>query len=179
MTFTPTQKPVNTRIGFDEVDLTTPTSLQKYPLGMVLTLEDGSKKTVRKYVYIKAHAALTQYQPYVLDIAATEGAEVATGAPATLAAPGRKVVVPQVAFTSGYYGFVLLEGDGKVLMTAETYAVGDHLQVLNAGTALVVDGTSGATTFSVNSCAICKEAGSDAVARDFWLFERQAVVAAT
>lgn len=170
-----------------EVDLATPTSTQKYPLGMIIDVTEKpapnstetASKAVKKYIYVKSHGALTVYQPYVLTESSTAGAEVQTAAPATLAAPGQKVVVPQVAFTSGYYGFVLLEGDGKVLMTAETYAVGDFLQILNAGTALVVDGTSGATAKLVNSCAICKEAGSTAVARNFYLFRDKAVTAAT
>ena len=177
---------VNTPVALDEVDLITPSSTQKYKLGTIVEVvekaaisSETASYAVKKYIYVKSHAGLTAYQPYVLLEGSTAGAEIATAAPSTLAAPGQKVVVPQVAFTSGYYGFVLFEGDGKVLMTAETYAVGDFLQILNAGTALVVDGTSGSTTKLVNSCAICKEAGSTAVARNFYLFRDKAVTAAT
>lgn len=167
------------KVVLDENDLITPTSTQKYPLGTILETIDKDKKAVAKYIYVKSHGALTAYQPYVLNYTGTAGSEVKTAAPATLAAPGQKVVIPQVAFTSGYYGFVLFEGDGKVLMTAQTYAVGDALQVLNAGTALVVDGTSGSTTVGINTSAICKEAGSTAVARDSYLLPFKAVTAAT
>lgn len=160
-------------------DLTTPTSTQQYQLGAEIVIADTDKTAIKKYRYVKSHGALTQYQPYIVSNSSTSGSEVITAAPATLAAPGSLICVPQVAFTSGYYGFVLIEGDGKVLMTAETYAVGDALQILNTGTALVVDGTSGATTISVNTSAICKEAGSTAVARNTYLIGRPAVVAAT
>lgn len=161
------------------LDLTTPSSTRDYPLGSVIQIFDDTTDVVSEYIYVKSHGALTQYQPYVLDYDGTDGYEVITKAPATLAAPGASIVIPQVAFTSGYYGWALIKGQGKVLMTAETYAVDDHLQVLNTGTALVVDGTSGSTAFSVNTSAVCKEAGTTAVARDVYLIGRQAVVAAT
>lgn len=160
-------------------DLTTPTSTQQYTLGYVYEELDTDKYAVRKYMYVKSHGALTAYQPYIVSLSATAGSEVITAAPATLAAPGSLICVPQVAFTSGYYGFVLIQGDGSVLMTAETYAVGDMLQILNTGTALVVDGTSGSTAVSVNTSAICKEAGTTAVKRACYLLGRPAVVAAT
>ncbi len=160
-------------------DLTTPTSTAQYPLGLVKVFKDTTNNTIAKYIYVKAHAALTAYQPYVLDPTGTAGADFTTLAPATIAAPGAQVVIPQVAFTSGYFGFVLLAGVGKVLMTAETYAVGDALQLLNTGTALVVDGTTGSTVTSVNTSAVCMEAGSTAVARACILLEGKAVVAAS
>jgi hypothetical protein len=171
---------LQTRFALGSInDLITPTSTQDYPLGEVIKVYDDDTKVVSEYIYVKSHGALTQYQPYVLDYDGTDAYEVITKAPATLAAPGAKVVVPQVAFTSGYYGWALKKGEGKVLMTAETYAVDDHLQILNTGAALVVDGTTGSTAFSVNTCAVCKEAGTTAVARDCYLIDRQAVVAAT
>jgi hypothetical protein len=159
-------------------DITTPSSTQKYVLGLEVMVNTGDGYP-KIYKYVKSHGALTLYQPYVLGVSSTDGSQVITEAPATLAAPGQLVVIPQVAFTSGYYGFVLKQGDGKVLMTAETYAIGDYLQVLTAGTALVVDGTTGSTVRLVNSCAICKEAGTTAVARKMYLIGEKAVTAAT
>jgi hypothetical protein len=160
-------------------DLTTPSSTQAYPLGTIIALTDSDYTSVKEYMYVKSHTALTAFQPYVLTFGSTAGAEIVTIAPATLAAPGALVVVPQVAFTSGYYGWVLIKGDGKVLMTSETYAVGDFLQILNTGTALVVDGSTGSTIQLINSCAICKEAGTTAVARKCLLLGSTAVVAAS
>lgn len=151
----------------DETALVTPTSTQQYPLGTVMVVRETAtdstetaSKAVKKYMYVKSHTGLTQYQPYVLGFSATAGSEIITAAPATLAAPGSLLVVPQVAFTSGYYGFVQIEGTATVKKTSETYAAGDFLEVLNTGTALVVDGTSGATARSVNSKAVCKSTGT-------------------
>lgn len=160
-----------------ENDLITPTSTQLYPLGYIQTVQDPDKKAVKKYMYVKSHNTLTAYVPYAITYSSTSGSEVITAAPSTLTAPGQLLCVPQVAFTSGYYGFVLIEGDGSVLMTAETYAVGDFLQVINAGAAAVVDGTSGAAAITTASFAICKAAGTTAVSRAAYLFGQKAVIA--
>jgi len=162
--------------------LTTPTSTQTngYLLGQTVTILDTTTKTVKTYMYVKSlSACMTAYQPYAITYGSTAGAEVITIVPFTLVAPGSLICVPQVAFTASYYGFVQIEGDAKVLMTSETYAVGDYLRAINAGTYLHVDGTSGATTQTANSCAICKEAGSTAVARKCWLFGNSQPVAAS
>ena len=157
-----------------EGDITVPSAAQKYVLGETFTNASG-----QTFKYVKSHAALTAFQPYCEAFSAVAGAQVKTAAPATLAAPGELLIVPQVAVTSGYYFWGLIAGPGKVLMTSETYAVGDHLQVLNAGTALVVDGSTGSTAKLVNSTAICTEAGTTAVARGVYLFGEKAVTAAT
>lgn len=161
-------------------DLTVPTSTQgPYQLGKEISIFDTASKAVKKYKYMKAHGALTAYVPYVVSASSTAGSEVITAAPATLGAPGSLVVVPQIDVTSGYYFFGLIEGDGKVIMTAETYAVGDTLQVLNTGVAVAVDGSTGSPAITVNTCAICKEAGSTAAARNMYLIGRLAVIAAS
>jgi len=145
----------------NEADLTTPTSTQVYPLGYRTTIYDSATKMEKEFIYVKSHAGLTQYQPYVLNWTGTAGSEVKTAAPATTAAPGQMVCVPQVAFTSGYYGFVQIKGDCTCLLANETKAVGDYLQVLNTGTTLVVDGTSSSTVLLGNSCAVSKSATTD------------------
>jgi len=162
-------------------DLTTPSSTQLYKLGKVIAVEDSGTKVTNRYMYMKAHTGLTAYQPYVISFGATAGAEVITAAPPTggLGAPGCQVVVPKVAVTTAYYFWGLIEGEGSVLMTAETYAVGDFLQVITAGTAMVVDGTTGATTFSANTCPVCRAAGTTAVAKAMYLINRYAVIAAS
>jgi hypothetical protein len=171
---------VYTRLGLaNKNDLITPTLAQAYPLGYEYVEYDDSKTAIKRYKYVKSHTTLTAFQPYVVSISGTAGAEVVTAAPATLSAPGSLVGIPQVAFTSGYYGFVAIEGDCSCLLTAETYAAGDMLQILNTGTALVVDGSTGATAVSVNTSAVCKETGTTAVKRAIYLLGRPAVVAAT
>ena len=161
-------------------DLTTPSSTQLYPLGTIMEFSNSDYTAVQKYMYVKSlSAGMTAYQPYAITFGSTAGAEIITIVPFTLAAPGSLICVPQVAFTASYYGWVLIQGDGKVLMTAETYAVGDYLRAINAGTYLHVDGTSGATTQTVNSCGICKEAGSTAVARKVFLLGASQAIAAS
>ena len=154
-----------------------PTSTAKYKLGTIVLTEDSSKTTRSKWMYVKAHAALTQYQPYIVAMSGFAGAEFVTAAPLTLAAPGYYVCVPQVAFTTLYFGWVLIGGDGKGLATAETYAVGDMIQVITAGTAFNISGSSGGTqAFAVETCGMYKEAGSTAVARAIWLMGERAVI---
>jgi len=160
-------------------DLIVPTAAQVYRLGLVVETEDEATKVIHKYMYVGAHTGLTAYQPYVIGNAGVDGGEVITAAPATLSAPGSLVCVPQVAFTSAYYGFVQIQGIASCLVTAETYAAGDTMQILNAGTALVVDGSTGSPAITVNTSAIIKETGTTAVARSIYLIGRPAVVAAT
>ena len=158
-------------------DLTTPTSTQQYILGDILCFSDTDYKSVKKYMYVQAlSAGMTAFQPYAITYSSTAGSEVLTIVPFTLAAPGSLICVPQVAFTASYYGWVLIQGDGKVLMTSETYVVGDRLKMTNGAAYLSVDGTSGATTIAVTNCAICKEAGSTAVARKVYLLGRMSVI---
>ena len=151
-------------------DLVTPTSTQQYTLGDILCFSDADYKSIKKWMYVQSlSAGMTAYQPYAITYGSTAGSEYITIVPFTLAAPGQQICIPQVAFTASYYGWVQIQGDCKSLMTSETYAVGDYLRAINSGTYLHVDGTSGATTQTVNSCAICKEAGVTAVARKVML----------
>ena len=163
---------VQNQIAVLNQDITVPTAASQYPLGLEVSIHVGSGDT-RLYKYIQAHAALTQYQPYILN---QTGVTLKSGAPATGAG---KVVIPQVAFTNAFFGFVLMEGEGKVLMISETYAVGDKLEILNTGTALVVDGTSGATVDGVKSQAVCMESGTTAVSRNVYVMGFKADIAAT
>ena len=169
---------IDMRIALGNVtDLTNPTAVPKYNLGTIIPrVSNKANGLITKFIYVQAHEALTQFQPYVLDYSAIVGSEFLTGAPATLiAGAGRQVIIPQVAFTDAFFGFVLLQGDGKVIMTAETYAVGDHLQIKDGATKLNI---TGGTTFSENSAAICKEAGTNEAPRDTFLLGVRALVQA-
>jgi hypothetical protein len=161
-------------------DLTVPTATQQYQLGRIVSFVDTDKTAVKRYKYVKAlSAGMTAYQPYVITNTGTAGAEVITIVPSTLTTCGHLIGIPQVAFTASYYGFVLIEGDGSVLMSAETYAVGDKLEVLNTGTTAIVDGTSGSTVTTIGTFAICKEAASTAVARKCILIGSKVAVQAS
>ena len=163
----------NNITSISEEDLSTPSSTQKYPIGTVLKLVNSTDNIEEEWIYIQAHTTLVQYQPYILD---HTGTQLETAAPATGAG---RVVVPQVAFTDDYYGFVQVRGKSTCKIGAETYAVGDHLQVLNAGTTAVVDGTSGSTVQLVTSFAASYAAATVAAAISVYLFGDKADVAAT
>lgn len=145
--------------SIDTDDLTNPSSTRKYELGARYVDNSDTNAIKKEYVYIKAHGALTQYQPYQLSVVNTAGAEVSTKAPATTAS-GATVVAPQVAVTSGYYAWVPYKGIVTVL-TTDTFAAGDYAEVLNAGTGLILDGgASGSTAEGAGSVGIAITATS-------------------
>lgn len=142
-------------VAIYETDLTTPTAdiNPTYVLGGVYTFKDSSyPNMVKSFMYVKSHTTLTQYQPYMIVFSNTSGSEVITAAPTTQAS-GVTIGVPQVAFTSGYYGFVQIEGRATALLANETHVAGDYLELLNAGTSFVVDGTSGSTAYTAKGVA--------------------------
>ena len=145
--------------SIDTDDLTNPSSTRKYELGARYVDNSDTNAIKKEYVYVKAHGALTQYQPYQLSAVNTAGAEVSTKAPATTAS-GATVVAPQVAVTSGYYAWVPFKGIVTVL-TTDTFAAGDYAEVLNAGTGLKLDGgASGSTAEGAGSVGIATTATS-------------------
>jgi len=166
-----------------ENDLTVPTSAKNpaYPLGMVYHMVDSDNpNAIKRFMYVKSHTTLTQYQPYTVVGINTSGSEFVTAAPATLAS-GVTVCIPQVAFTSGYYGFVQIFGQCISKLANETHVAGDYLKLLNAGTTLIVDGTSSSTAFSAKSVAIQVGALSGAGTASVILFSdyRTALVSAS
>lgn len=147
-------KALQTNLQISEDAITTPSSTRVYPLGMIYTVDDSSNPAgVKQFMYVKSHAGLTQYQPYTVVFSNTAGSEVVTAAPATLGAYVT-VCVPQVAFTSGYYGFVQIFGACTALLSSETHVAGDFLELLNAGTTFIVDGTSGSTAYTTKGVAV-------------------------
>lgn len=109
------------RVAINENDLITPTATQQYPLGYIHTIENpaATAAAVRKFMYVKSGGALTAYNVYLIDFSSTAATELVTGTPAT-SAVYRRYGVPQVAFTSGYYGFVAIEGDVTIASTGNT-----------------------------------------------------------
>lgn len=145
--------------SIDTDDLTNPSSTRKYELGARYVDNSDTNAIKKEYVYVKAHGALTQYQPYQLSVVNTAGSEVSTKAPVTTAS-GATVVAPQVAVTSGYYAWVPYRGIVTVL-TTDTFAAGDYAEVLNAGTGLKLDGgVSGSTAEGAGSVGIATTATS-------------------
>ena len=163
-------KPLTTRVALGKIeDLTIPTSTQEYPLGLEVVVEDSDTKTIKKFIYVKSHAALTAYVPYALNFTSTAGSEVITSAPVAISA---QIGIAQVAFTSGYFGFIQTMGDclaNHAGATTNTYAL-----KISAAAPTVVTAESNATV-TVNSFGVAKATGGAGTA--IWLFGEQAVVA--
>lgn len=138
-------------VAVDERELATPTTTAKYPLGLVVEFVNTSDNVTEKYIYGKAHAALTQYAPYIVVANAVAGSEIVTAAPVTNTAEMVAVGVPQVAFTSSYYGFIKIQGNSTVVtstgLVATTYG-----KLINGGTSAYVS-TTGALPITSSFCS--------------------------
>lgn len=134
---------VEPRMTVDNAEFKKTTDAQRFELGCeVSVVVDGC---ATKYKYVKAHAALTANQPYVI-VPTKDG--VTTAAPATSAVL-QYVGIPQVAIAKDAYGWLCIQGkcDAK---GGDAITAGNCLEVLNAGTALSTDGASR----SANSIAV-------------------------
>jgi len=147
--------------AINEDDLTTPSATRKYALGLEVEVVDTDSDKIKKFVYVKAHGALTVNVPYVLRPSTVAGSELKTAAPITNATLAETVVVPQVAFTTGYYGFVQSEGQCEVAMSG-THTVDDYLELTSAAVVLVPNGTSGSSVFDGKASAICADVSTGA-----------------
>jgi hypothetical protein len=144
--------------SIDTDDLTNPSSARKYDLGVRFVDFSSSDAIKPEYIYVKAPSGtLTQFQPYQVSVSNTVNAEVTVKVPTTTLS-GATIVVPQVAVSSGNYCFVQYKGIATVL-TTDTVAAGDYVEVINAGTGLLLDGgTTGNTVESEQSVGIAKTA---------------------
>ncbi len=149
--------------AISEESFTTPTSDRRFPLGTILNVETGTAE-MKRYIYIYATGALTAYIPYELT---WSGTKLGAAAPAT---GNGQIVVPQVAFTSAYYGWALVQGTGSVYMDAETYAIGDHVKAFNAGTTCKVEGSTGSTVRTLNAIGVLNAAGTTVAAVSCYLY---------
>ena len=156
----------------DDFALKTSTVAQ-FNAGEEVTVAKDGVSIPTTYKYVKAASALTAYQPYVL---VNDADGVTTAAPAT-STVGKIVGVPQVAIASGSYGWVAIGGICQVKIGAA--AKGDALEVLNAGTNLVVDGTTGATTETANTVAIACETTTTTVTAETSLINKRVAIAAS
>lgn len=148
-------------------------TVAKYNIGAEITAADSDTGFTTTYRYIKASAALTAYQPYVL---VEKAEEVGTASPAT-SAVSKIVGIPQTAIASGSYGFVAVKGICKAKTGIQ--AKGDTLEVLNSGTTLVVDGSSGSPAETAGTVAISAEAAAAAATVKVVLLGKRVTIAAS
>lgn len=140
-------------MAVDERQLEVPTSSANYTLGQEVEFRNIETGLVDRYVYAKAHAALTQYAPYIIYTAASTagGSEVVTAAPVVNTAQQVVVGVPQVAFTSSYYGFIKTKGLSTCV--ASSGLVASTFGRLASTRADIWQGSTGATQITTDFCA--------------------------
>ena len=157
-----------------EEDFASKTStVAQFNAGEEVTVAKDGVSIPSKYKYIKAASALTAFQPYVL---VNDADGITTAAPAT-STVGKLIGIPQVAIASGSYGWVAIGGLCQAKVGAA--AKGDALEVLNAGTNLVVDGTTGATTETANTVAVACETTTTAATAVTALIDKRVAIAAS
>ena len=143
---------VQNRLTIDAEAIKTADPAPKYNIGAEITVAVDGASQATVYKYVKATAKLTQYAPCVLE---QKAAGIETAAPAT-STVAKFVGIPQVEIPAGYYGFVAVEG--PCTAAAGTVAAGDTLEVLNGGTTLTVDGSTGSPAETAATIAVAVEA---------------------
>lgn len=140
-------------------DLNSSSATMKYPIGATVCIKDEDKAQPDEYIYVKAHAAFaTAGTPFAIECGSGGSAEVVTAAP-TAQASGVKLGFNTSAITSGEYFWAQIGGELTAAASAGI-AAGDHVEVIAAGTTVIVDGTTGSTVHSTKSIGIAKTAVS-------------------
>ena len=138
-------------IGADDIKKASPVCEYNIGAEIAAAVDGVAQPTV--YKYVKASAKLTQYAPCVL-VQAAGG--IVTAAPATATA-GVIIGIPQVEIPADCYGFVAIEGPCTAA-AGSGIAAGDTLEVIDGGTTLTIDGTTGSPKETANTVAVAVEA---------------------
>lgn len=163
---------VQERMAITEEFISKVSSAAEFNPGMEITVADGLSIPTT-YKYVKAAANLTANQPYVL-VDNADGVTTASPATSTVI---KLIGIPQVAIASAMFGWVAVKG----LCKAKTgiQAKGDTLEVINSGTTLIVDGSSGSPAETANTVAISCEAAAAAGTVAVNLLGKRVAVAAS
>jgi hypothetical protein len=148
-------------------------AIAKYNIGAEVTVAENGVSIPTTYKYVKAADALTANQPYVLKETA-DG--VTTASPATSTVT-KLIGIPQADMATAYFGWVAIKGlcDAKTGIQAK----GDTLEVINGGTSLIVDGSSGSPAETANTIAISCEAKAAAGVAKVNLIGKRVAIAAS
>ncbi len=149
--------------AIDIDDLNASSATMDYPVGSEIVIKDSASAMPQTYIYVKAHATLVLGQPVNLiegsggdaEMVTAEFVEIATGA-------GELIGYTTTAVTSGHYFWAQISG--VITAAAGTVASGDYVQVLEGGSTVIVDGTTGSTTRNSTSCGLAKTATSGGLA---------------
>ena len=144
----------------------------KYNIGLEVTVAENGVSIPTTYKYVKS-AGMEAYQPYVI----SETADGATsGAPATSTVI-KLIGIPQASIATAMFGWVAIKGACKAKTGIQ--AKGDTLEVINAGTSLIVDGSSGSPAETANTVAISCEAAAAAGTVGINLIGKRVAIAAS
>jgi hypothetical protein len=117
-------------------DLTIPSAVQgPYPLGFEVSIDNSASGStvLNTYKYIKSVGSLTAGGAYVILPSNTAGSEWITQTPAT-SAVSKEFGFAEVAFTAGYYGFLLVEGKITNAVSAGATTAGNTCSLANGVT---------------------------------------------
>lgn len=161
------------RHAIDEEFISKTSAVAEYNIGEEVTIAKDGTSIPTTYKYVKAASALTAYQPYVL---VNDADGVTTAAPATSAVI-KLIGIPQVNCATAYFGWVAIKG--ACLAKTGIQAKGDTLEVINSGTTLIVDGSSGSPAETANTVAISCEAAAAAATVEVNLLGKRVAIAAS
>lgn len=105
-------------------------------------------------VYNNTGSALTAYCPYNLvpGWITGKGVVYVPIAAATNAAVTNLIGVPQTALADATYGLIQVGGLVPICATSGSVAANDNLQVIDAGVALIDEGTNGLAIHTADAC---------------------------
>lgn len=163
---------VQTRMAVAEEFLEKVSAAAEFAPGTEVVVANGLEIPTT-YKYVKAAADLTANQPYVL-VHNADGVTTASPATSTVI---KLIGIPQVAMASAMFGWVAIGG----LCKAKTgiQAKGDTLEVINGGSTLIVDGSSGSPAETANTVAISCEAAAAAATVKVNLLNKRVAIAAS
>lgn len=109
----------------------------------------------KEYIFMYFTAAVTAGVPYVVDYDGDEESNPKNAAPATSTTVYQRVVFPTETTTAAGWQWAQFRGDAEVICNGtDDIAKDDYLEVINAGVALIKEGT----TKGEGSIAIAQEA---------------------
>lgn len=162
---------VQSRMVISAEAVKTVNSAPMYNVGTEIAVAENLVAQATVYKYVKASVKLAKYAPCALEQKA-DGIGAAAPATSTVA---KIVGIPQVEIPAGSYGFVAIEG--PCVAATGTQAAGDTLEVLNGGTTLVVDGTSGTPVETAGTVAVSAAAPEGGNAKVVLLGKRVTIAA--
>ena len=162
------------RMGIDNDFATKTSAIALFNAGEEITVAKDGVSIPTTYKYVKAASALNAFEPVVL---VTDAEGVTTSAPATSAAVIKLVGFPQTDIASNMFGWVAIKGACQAKTGIQ--AQGDTLEVLNGGTSLVVDGSSGSPAETINTVAVSSEAATEAGTVTVNLIGKRVAIAAS